>query len=270
MKKWIYSIAMLAMPCIFAEVISISSIKELEPHTLQIDQMLVVFDIDDTLTILNDPAFHRPNFKIHHAQTFNEIMTDLNGEEKLLAFTMPLLTTPSDLIEEETPQFISELQTRGIKTIALTAAAGGEIEGMSIEDRRINELSRVGIDFSRSFSDVSEIVFSGFNTPIFGRVPFFKNGVILTNENDKGVVLIEFLKNITWKPELILFVDDRAEHVYAVKKALAVSYPDIKFKGFHFQTEKAPYQNVHTEHFSKKWTELAQLAQEITAKKKRF
>ena len=270
MKTWIYSLVMLAASSLFAEAISISSIGELEPHTLNIERVLVVFDIDDTLTILNDPAFHRPNFKTHHAQTFNEIMSNLTDEEKLLAFTMPLLTTASDLIEEETPQLIEGLQKRGIKTIALTAAAGGEIDGISIEDRRVSELSRVGIDFSSSFPEVSEIVFSGFNTPIFGRVPFFKNGVILTNENDKGVVLIEFLKNISWQPAYILFVDDRVEHVNAVKKALAVSFPDIKFIGFHFQTEKAPYRHIHVEHFSKTWTDHAKLAQEIIAKKARF
>ncbi len=263
MRGWIYSLGVFVTSLSFADVLSIHSIKEMKSHAEGKENVLVVFDIDDTLTILSDPAFHSTNFKIHHASVFKEIMSPLNPRERHLAFTIPLLTTASDLIEIETSQVIDELQNRGVKTIALTAAMGGEIEGVSIEDRRIKELNRVGIDFSRSFPDISEMIFSGFNAPINGRGPFFKLGVILANENDKGEVLVAFLQKIEWKPDLILFVDDRIEHVHAVQKAIGEFYPEIECKGFHYNTDHVPYAKLESEQFSKQWVDLAEKAKEL-------
>lgn len=265
MRWWIYSLGFFVSSLSFADVSSIHSIKEMKPHAEEKENILVVFDIDDTLTILSDPAFHSPNFKIHHASVFKEIMSSLNPKERHLAFTMPLVTTASDLIEIDTPEVIDELQMRGVKTVALTAAMGGEIEGISIEDRRITELNRVGIDFSRSFPDVSEIVFADFKASLIGRSPFFKKGVIFTNENDKGDVLVAFLKNTKWKLDLILFVDDRIEHIHAVQRAMRDFYPEIECKGFHYKTDHVPYAKIESEEFSKQWTDLAIRARELLA-----
>ncbi len=266
MRGWIYSLGFFVSSLSFADVSFIHSIKEMKSHTEEKENILVVFDIDDTLTILSDPAFHSTNFKIHHANAFKEMMSSLNPRERHLAFTMPLLTTASDLIEIDASQVIDELQNRGVKTIALTAAMGGEIEGVSIEDRRIAELNRVGIDFSRSFPDISEMIFSGFKAPMIGRGPFFKLGVILANENDKGDVLVAFLKNIEWKPDLILFVDDRIEHIHAVQRAIRDFYPEIECRGFHYQTDHVPYAKVESEQFSKQWADMAEKAIELLAK----
>lgn len=143
---------------------------------------------------------------------------------------------------------------------------GGKIDGVFIEDRRHAELSRVGIDFSLSFPDVAEIVFTDFNAPVLGSYPLFKNGILLTNDNDKGEVLVRFLKILAWKPTLIVFVDDRIEHLLAVARALQLYYPEITFIGLHFQTDRVNYEDTNVEHFSAKWREHVKKAKEILAK----
>lgn len=255
---WVYCLFLCFWGYIDASIAQIQSIKDIDQHIQNHHQVLVVFDIDDTLTILSEPAFQRPNFKVHHADTFNKIMSPLNEKEKLMAFTLPLLTTPSDLIEKDTPIFIKTLQKNGIKTIALTAATGGRLAGVAIEDHRIEELKRVGIDFSKSFTEMSETAFAGFPIAQIGKSPFYKNGVILANEQDKGLVLVEFLKTIPWKPDLIIFVDDRIEHVQAVQKGLAIFDPHIHFKGFHYQNPTANYRMVEAELFNNKWIDVVE------------
>jgi len=248
---------------VFAEIDTIRSLTELKLLEV-LDTVLAVFDIDDTVTILKEPAFHRPNFKVHHAKTFANMMSSLTKKEQIVAFTLPLLTSPGVLLENETPQVIQMLQHKGVKTIALTAALAGKIHDSSIEDRRISELQRVGITFSSSFPDVQETEFYNFPPPIFGRYPLFKDGIIFTNENDKGKVLVEFLNSIQWKPGLIVFVDDRLEHLHAVEKALDESFPEIQFHGYHFQTDPACYEAVDESDFSHIWLEHVRLAKEAS------
>lgn len=241
---------------------TIQSIRQMNLNEAADDETLVVFDIDDTLTILRDPVFQRPNFTTHHRASIKEVFAGVAPEVEALAFTMPLLTTESDLIEADAPQYISSLQGR-VRTIALTAAMGGSIEGASIEERRASELRRVGIDFSTSFPEITELAFAGFDQPVIGHPPLFNRGIILTNDNNKGEVLVQFLNNIAWRPKRIHFVDDRDEHLLKVQNALLAHFPTITFTGYHFQPQNAPYTNTTTEHFETQWGKVAVKAQEV-------
>lgn len=247
----------------FATIESIHSIGAINFTNIPENQVLAVFDIDDTLTILHEGAFQRLNFKFHHVEIFNEIMKPLSVEEKLIAFTLPLLMTPGDLIEIQTPEVIKNLQEKGVRTIALTAAMAGKIGDVFIEDQRIAELKRSKIDFSSSFPDLQERIYSNFRAPIIGSYPLFKRGIIFSNDNDKGAVLVEFLKTISWLPDLILFVDDRIDHLYSVEKELYLFNPNIQFKGYHFQTDLNVYKEVDPEHFKEKWLQCVEQAKEI-------
>ncbi|MBS0603689.1 MAG: DUF2608 domain-containing protein [Verrucomicrobia bacterium] len=265
--KWLLHVFALLAPLHgFAVVVPIHSITHMELNLEEEKQVLVVFDIDDTLTILDEPAFQGPNFKVHHSSVFSSIMDPLSDIEKQLAFTIPLFTSSGDLIEIESPAFIADLHRNRIKTIALTAAPAGEIEGASLQDRRIAELNRVGIDFSPSFPDVGEIVFTDFNLPIVGTYPLYKKGVILTNNTHKGEVLVRFLKTIEWTPDEILFVDDRMSNIHDVESALKHFYPEITFKGFHFKTERVGYKQTDADNFCRKWIEMVEMSKEILAK----
>lgn len=263
MKLRVLFILIFSPVTMFATIQEIQSLTEIAQIELDGHEAMAVFDIDDTLTILHEPAFQRPNFKMRYPEIFAEMMAPLSKEERLLAFTLPLVMTQGDLLEIETPEFILHFQDKGVKTIALTAALAGKFQDFIIDDRRISELKRVGIDFSNSFPALQETVFTNFQEPVIGSYPVFKQGVIFTNENDKGDVLVAFLKGLSWRPSLILFVDDRMEHLVAVEKALEAFNPEIEFKGFHFQANPAFYEPIELEHFRVKWMECIECAVKI-------
>ena len=106
---------------------------------------------------------------------------------------------------------------------------GCEIEGVKVEDRRISELQRKGIDFSRYFPDiVSEIVFPDYPTPKIGRSPFYKQGVILTNELDKGEALVHFMKISSWIPDRLIIVDDVRKNLEMSSEPCRLIIPTLK------------------------------------------
>lgn len=193
------------------------------------------------------------------------MMDSLSPKEKVVTFTLPLLMTQGKLIESKSPSSIKKLQEIGVKTIGLTAAMGGEIDKVSIEKRRVEELKRVGIDFSNSF-ELPETIFSNFKKVIFGKPPVFKNGILFTNENDKGQVLVKFLKTIDWKPKQIVFIDDRLDHLQTVEKALSQYESAIEYMGLHFQTDPKCYQAIDAESFKERWTEVIRKTKEILSK----
>ena len=261
--KWI--LTFLAPLYCFASIKPIHSIREVEHAMHEGSNVLVVFDIDDTLTILTEPAFQSPNFKVHHSAAFSSLMNSLNEELKFLAFSLPLIVSPSHLIEPHTPSIIESLQNKGARTIALTAAPAGDIGGVLLEDSRISELRRVGINFASSFPQVSEIFFTNFEAPS-GGYTLYKEGVLFANVIDKGAVLVEFLKSIDWQPDLIVFIDDRIDHVIAVEKALAAFRPETPYKGLHFQMDHGRYTTTDSENFRAKWDEMVEIGKKIASK----
>lgn len=255
---------LLSIPlCMDGAIHSIQSLTEMPLFEEESQNILAAFDIDDTLTVLQEPAFQRPNFKGHHAELFIQLTASLSPEEKHIAFTIPLLTTPGELVESHSPLVIQELQRKGVKTIALTAAPAGNYLGTPIEDRRIAELRRVGIDFSVSFPEMEETLFLHFKPPIWGSLPLYKEGVIFTNDIDKGLVLIEFLKTLSSLPKEIVFVDDRVEHLHTVERALQTYYPEIQFHGFHIQPNPSFYKETDAQNFKEKWMECIEWAKEF-------
>lgn len=244
----------------FASIEPLFSVLELDGSQFEKEHALVVFDIDDTLTILEDPAFQRPNFKSFHADLFHQMMEPLSSKERIVSFTLPLLTTSGILIEPKSPAWIQTLQKNGIHVIGLTAAMGGTIGGVSVDKRRVDELHRVGIDFSNDLLPSETAILPNFQTPIFGNPPCYTRGILFTNEVDKGKVLVEFLKGISWKPKYIVFIDDRLEHLQAVEQALVQYDSTLQFQGFHFQTNPKCYQSLTMEEFEEKWAETIEMA----------
>lgn len=252
------------------KIIAIDSILEIEAYFLKSGKTLVALDIDDTLTILQDPVFQRRNFKVLLADVLNEIMKPLSAEEKSLALTIPLLTTPSALMEEETAELFQRLPKRpNLKALAITAAMGCEIEGAKVEDRRISELQRHGIDFSRYFPDiVSEIVFPDYPTPKIGRSPFYKQGVILTNELDKGEALVHFMKITSWIPDRLVIVDDVPKNLENIIRAMSIHYPHVEVIALLFQADAKFYKVADNQSFETQWNEMADRAKRILTKKR--
>lgn len=120
-------------------------------------------------------------------------------------------------VEKQTPQLISDIQGKGVITMALTARP------IDLADSTINQLKSIGIDFSQHSISNRTVSVPGENI-----AKFYKGALLVGPKNNKGTVLVKFLKMIKAKPVKIIFVDNKQHHVDNVEKALA----DLKIPYF--------------------------------------
>lgn len=238
----------------------IHSLQEIRPFLENGDEnSLAIFDIDDTLTILEEPAFQKQNCGGYHKALFRNIRLSLNSEERELCFHIPIVICPSQLIEDDTPTLIKELQQKNIRTLALTAAPAGLIGGVYVEDRRIEELKNHGIDFSCSFPKVSNLFFSNLESKN-GLYPLYKEGMILTNRQNKGIALVEFFEHCEGCPQVVVFVDDRMYNLKDVESSLKAYSPSTLFIGLYYTRDMESLIRIEPKEFEEKWLEVVDLA----------
>ena len=148
-----------------AEMITVNRMNDVKITVEQLLQqyqgkeILTAFDIDMTLTQPNNPATFYPALIKHYA-IYKKIMGSLTPEQKDLTATLTVFL-PVRLVEAETPQIVSAIQDRGVKTIAFTAMLTGKLKDKNqthnkIEALRYNALNSLGINFA--------------NKPTLGRV----------------------------------------------------------------------------------------------------
>jgi hypothetical protein len=231
-----------ATSSLLGEIHSIDSLQEMAPHLKNAgSESLIVFDIDETLTIPDHPAFQRANFEVHRP-VIREVIHKLDPQKRTLLINTIFLVSKPLLIEEKTPSLIRAWQKQGIKTMALSSAMSGKIEDVDLLEMRLNNFEKIGIDFSSTFPNHEELVFSDHNV-YYGSSSRFRKGVLHTNschqttssKPEKGEILIRFLKEVNCTPKKIFFADDKLELLQEVEKTLREIYPGVKFIGFHYQ-----------------------------------
>lgn len=226
-----------------AEIIQVDRLHLIEPHLQQLDQnALVLFDVDYTLTIPDD-AILRPCGQKLVKQFSSEIIENPSivppGKYSLgyLYCQVPLKAKCS-LVDGNSPALIKQLQNRGVRTMALTAAPGGKlglIESMALW--RINELKEFGFDFTSAFPTTPVIEFPKRRDKEYP--PLFHSGVLFSSKHSKGDVLKQFLDAIHWYPTKVVFIDDRVEYLQSAETVLKEL--GIPFTGFHYTAaEKLP------------------------------
>lgn len=253
---------------LFATIEQISSIQNLNNYFDSADtKTLGVFDIDETLLVPEDPAFQKPNLK-KHASIIHGIKEGLPLEHQDLLSNLILTATHSQLIELISPQFIKLHQTRGMRLIALTAAMTRLFENDYLPKMRYQELLRNGIDFSSAFPAIQELHL--VNMPMCNKgYPVFYSGVLCSNgdfqrqksASSKGKALCEFLKNVGWIPNKVIFIDDKLYNLEEMEKALSDFDPTITYQGFHFvgaQSLVSP--EISERLMEEKWKKLLQKA----------
>lgn len=146
-----------------------------------------------------------------------------------------------ELMDNEFPYLISQLQIKHIPVIGFTALETGKYGKIAnLEDWRLDQLKKFNIDFSSSLSNQKSIIFNkcrSYNE----HFPIFKNGVLFTNRLPKGDVLTVFLKKIKWMPNKILFVDDSLDQLNSVETV--ANNLGIEFIGFHYIAAKTNMAN---------------------------
>lgn len=192
---------------------------------------LVLFDIDRTLLIMNDQALKagKSGF-LKRIKSYPSFVL-LSPEEQDNLLSIVLLTTSHQIVEKDVIDIINELQKKNIKTIAFTKMLTGQLGFIPcMEQWRLNTLKNSGLIFQCAFPNLQEIV---FYPDRIKKSPLFKNGLLCTSKEPKGMVLKLFLDKVNWYPKKIIMVDNGFSSLESAEIELAKL--SIEFQGFHYQ-----------------------------------
>jgi hypothetical protein len=166
---------------------------------------LVIFDLDNTVfrevQMLGTDEWYTDEIK-----TLREEL-GLSREEAALRLEDLNMAVKSasrtKLMEPEIPGLIAQLQTRGVRVIALTA------RHPNLAPSTQRHLAQFGIDFSRT-------------APPCGNLPDVKyqKGVLFTAGATKGKVLSGFLAKAGFSPRRVAALDDRIHHLNSYVETL--------------------------------------------------
>jgi len=192
-------------------------LSEIYKHTNK--NTLVIFDIDDT--IMTPKIWPGSNTWLEHE--IKRIQKKGLEFEDALYLILPLYFSVHQFTEDmmapldNSPKLIKTLQKNNIKTMALTNRS------MPMLKITLKELQGIGIDFLKNSLYGQDLELSITHK---GR---FSEGIIFCGNNDKGELLFQFLEKIGFRPEKIIFIDDKLKNVKSVQ--VAVEKREIKFVG---------------------------------------
>lgn len=199
------------------EVEEITTLNQLAPVFEEANpNTLVIFDVDNVLTIPDHPAFQIANWAHHNDLVYGQY-AQLAQVEKEALCTLMITQNPLLLIEESAPEWIANLSKRGIPVIALTAAWSEN----QLAWQRCETLRALGIELKGKESWGSKIVFN--QCPCYNdSYPLYLNGVLFTNGQavKKGELLELFFMANNYRPERICFIDDHRNYLESVGEVM--------------------------------------------------
>lgn len=222
MRTFYLALTFLFTSFLSANLVTSSSMDDIFQKMSDInEETLVIFDIDETLTMTKNPLFQRPNVT-EHKELYKEAFKHLSSDQKQLLINLSLQDRETVLIEKGVIRHINRLQEQNVRVIALSACLTGKFNGeLDLAKWRIRELNRLGVDLKKSFVQVAAFEFSDLKM-MYGTYPTFEEGIICANgtKNSKGEVLAEFLKVINFQPKKVIFIDDRVENALSVEEEM--------------------------------------------------
>lgn len=196
------------------------------PHSL------VIFDINETILLANEPIFQ----SLHKYQrlALQYELEETYSKDVVHQFWGYLrLQTRRELIDPGVVDIIKSLQARNVKVIALTTSGMGPLnKDLSLEDWKLDILKGFRVDFSKAFPEKPCLYFKYLPTKHPDRYPGFKEGILFTCGLSKGLLLSLFLKALDYKPDAIFFVDDKLKNLLAVEEVCKKL--NIPFMGCHY------------------------------------
>lgn len=211
------------------------------------ENILGIFDIHFTLLAPKIPYLQKSYIE-KHQNIFNKILSALSSIEQDITLALAYLLETKYLPDENIPYILNNLQRKGMRLIALSAAPSGTIENISLIEELLYTLLRAqNIEFSSSFPKLQQHTFTNL-MPYRGTYPVFHKGILLSNGEKskltKGQVLYDFLKHTKYHPKVIIFIDDKHEHLKDVQKSLKNLNPNIRFIGIEYQGARKLEKNI--------------------------
>jgi hypothetical protein len=231
-----------------AEIKEIKSMEEIS-DTIEIllkseKKLFVVFDIDDTLAT---PEYELGKSSWFYQELSNQQAQPNADKQKVLNDLIALYThvhnyLPLKAVEVNTPLLVTNLQSRGIPCIALTARS-------LLIKRTFEQLLPLGIDFTLCAPSTDNMILS--DNPELPAC--YMQGIIFNGDNNKGVTLLKYLRAINFAPDHVIYVDDSIKQVQRVHDALEEA--SISCTGFRYN-----YMDEENKNFN-----LAEAQQQLAA-----
>ncbi|KKP96021.1 MAG: hypothetical protein US13_C0001G0125 [candidate division TM6 bacterium GW2011_GWE2_36_25] len=131
------------------------------------------------------------------------------------------------LVEDEVLGVIHAIEQRNIPIIGLTNRP------LKSAEITASQLRTFGLDFSSHQFNPQE-----YNFEALERTALFKDGIIIGNSNNKGLLIKEFLEKIRFRPKKLLFIDDSERFVHDVEHVLRDSMIEVLGLRYGFLDEK--------------------------------
>lgn len=208
MKKICFTLLVL---CLFfnqsiltAKIIETNEIESIldyaKPNTL------LLFDIDNTLM---EPVQELGNdqwFRYQLKKYLKEGLSESLALKKALSEWRSIRNiTKMRLIEDEAARVVQTLQEGSYMTMGLTT------QGLGLSTRTVEQLEELGIDFTAHSPSKWEHFFDN------GGGVLFRGGILFTAGTNKGAALLHFLQLLDYRPEQIVFINDKASHIREVE-----------------------------------------------------
>jgi hypothetical protein len=241
---------------------TITHLESALPYILPLTpETLVIFDMDLTLTMPPLAALAYLKMPTYRAK-LQELLAPLSHIQQSAILKLGLQVSAHQLVEQETPIFIKDIQGQGIKTMVLTAILTGQINHEApIELQRYDKLRDLGIVIENAW-DQAAITFPLTSGAIAPAAVYYKGILCASGEpgtNMKGPALASFLKHVSFFPTKVIMIDDKKQHLDDVYQSLATLLPIIEFIGLEYIGIQQHLSNQLTnEVFEAYWQNLAQ------------
>ena len=219
-KTKIYIIALFALFMLtnttLGEIHQISNLKPFEDTLNNANhKTLVIFDIDDVVMMPTDDYSMSRN--PYRKKLWQEMKKRLTEERLELLYSIITSNAKWRLVDPKILDILSNLEKSSIPTIALTSFSTGKFGIIEKrEDLRIKDLNALGVNFLNLSPFKDEMMMHQISGK-YG-IPMLKDGVILTAELEKDLVLNYVLSQKSYKPETIIFIDDTLKHLKSIEK----------------------------------------------------
>src|SRR3990167_753472 len=232
MKKivlWLFLIVI----SVKAQIIESNTINIVDKYLDGSKDVLVVFDIDNTLAapkkeLGSDEWFgYLIQKKMEEGYDAFQALYLILPKYFYAQFNVPLIALESDSVD-----FLNSLKKRNIDFMSLTARS------LYIADRTLDQLHNIGISFSMA-TKIPDFALSLAHPAIF------KEGILFSGSNDKGESLISFFDTNNYHPKKVIFLDDKNKNLLTVENALLKR--EIQFVGIRYSGADEKVKNFDTE-----------------------
>ena len=163
---------------------------------------IVAFDIDNTILRGVNPAATDEWFGEKLKEyTAMGLSTDQAIAKILPEHIQAHRTTPVKAVDDDIETLIDALEHKNVHVIALTARA---LDFVDITVRQLRDL-KIDLTPRKPLNDSWQRCYELSGLP---KMAYYIPGIILACGNDKGMVFEHFLRQLRFRPHLIVFVDD--------------------------------------------------------------